>query len=182
MVEGLLTHPVPDVIRFDGGLCVSDHGAGDTGGLPFNRVGRIGVGQIIMGGQPQRGTAPCGTTGDDDAIRIDVPFRRLAAQELQGTRSIHDGSWQRVGRSEPIGDVGDGNPLIKISLASPQSLFRPMPPTAAVDIDDQGCRLPALSLPEIESLFRQWPVGDIGKSGGLDHCRRLLFGVGTSVA
>ena len=120
--------------RVEGGL--SAHGNGPTyaGGLAQNRILALGVGHIVVVGEPHAGCGSGGASRNGDPLGIEIPFLGLAAEKLDGPGGVMDGSRQEFRAGETVIDRGIAVTLVE--LVGPDGLMLlAAQPTAAVDMN-----------------------------------------------
>ena len=174
MTKCIRTEPLLDFSRFDGALGASYNRARNLGGLPQHRIGGGWISEVGVGRQPKSRASARGVTGEDNLIGINIPFGSLGLHELEGSSRIHDGSRQGILGREPIGDMDDRDAVIqKILIPTREGFDRAMHPSAAMDVENQGCRLVTGGLPEVQPLAWIRAIGHMLLGRGDGNGRRL---------
>ena len=159
----------------EGGLRTDDGGAEEARGLAGDGIGALGIGEVVVEGEPEAGARAGRTAGGADAGFVEIPSSGLAADKLQGARGVVerglDGRGDALGLGvfdETIVDRDDGDALGEQSLDVDEFvhafLFAVLP-AAAVDDEDEGRGRGRSGAPEIKDVALVRAVADLGERG-----------------
>ena len=190
-VRGPLLH----LLRVECGLRADDGGAGEAGGQAGDGVGAVGVGYVVMEGEPEAGAGAGAAAAGTDAGGVDVPLGGFAANELQGPSGVFqrpfDGGLDSGGvclGHETIFDGYHGESGVEAFFQADDPFFGAAIPTAAVDEEHEWGGCFGGGFVEVDDLAGIAAVGDVGERGldggrggfgrGFRFCRRLGIGGG----
>src|SRR5262249_47343384 len=151
----VIGHPFTQLLGVERNLGPVDCGTVKTGRFAGNGFLAVGIGQVVVKGEPERGAGAGRASGGADALLVDIPFRSLGANELQSASGVFQRRFYRrlnlffdAMLDEAIVDGDDGDASIEEGLRI--SFLVAVAPAAAVDIEDYRRRLFRLRLKEIE--------------------------------
>ena len=167
--------PRLDLHRIERGLGDGDGGAVEARGLAGDGIGALGIGEVVVEGEPEAGAGTGRTAGGTDPSFVEVPGGGLAADELQGARGIvergFDGRRDALGLGvldEAVVDRDDGDALGEEARDVDEFihafLFTALP-TAAVNDEDDGRGRGGSGAPEIKDVALVRAVADLGERG-----------------
>jgi len=168
---------VEGVLRLVGG------GTGHTGGFAGDGIVALGVGQVVVEGQPEAGARPGGRTGRGDAGLVEIPLLRLAADKLQSTRAIEHRALDRWHKAifggileETVfhGHDGDAGGEGFLQHARDGAVVA-VGPAAPVEEDQHGRGFVEFGFPEIHHLPGVRAVGVFLDLRDYDWGLRLLW-------
>ena len=146
--------------RIEGGLSTHGDGTANAGRLAEDRVLALGVGHVVVVGEPHARRGPGRTTCHRDAFGVEVPLLGLGPQKLYGPGGIMDCGGEQFDAGQPVVNRCITVSILELAWRS-RFVLLSSEPAAAMDMDEQGSGFLGIDLPEVKNHVLVRPIGNV---------------------